>query len=217
MKIEREKHLFPPLKAHFKKNGYKVFAEVPFYSSSVDFVAYNGNESIAVEMKMSFNRELAYQGRSRRHFFDKVYVAYPVKKAVLFHADAAWKIRESVFERYSHCRADGIGILQVVGQHALIFEALEPKIMDKPLRIHNFDMYEEGDDDEAGLPCQKGVSAGYIELENVKKYVREHPDAAWKEIHANVPNHYEHAASMSGAMSQWRGFRLKDFKAEIRS
>lgn len=211
----KEKDLFPFLKKHFKEQGFKVYSEVACFYRGVDFVAVKGDEHIAVEMKMSFNKSVIYQASGNITSFGNSYVAYPVKKATMFHNDEAyWKLRESVRNRYEFCRQRGIGIMQIILPHGIIFTALEA-VYQKPYRIFDFSQYKERATDEAGLPCQKGVSEGYYELKAIKAYVRKHPEAKWKEIYDNVQNHYSSPQSLAGSMSQWRGFSLNEFKKII--
>lgn len=211
----KEKDLFPPLKKSFKADGFAVYAEVPNLQRGVDFVAVKEGEHVAVEMKLSFNKEVVHQASGNHMSFHKTYVAYPVLEPVLFHQDDTfWNLRESIRERVAFCIYRGIGILQVLPS-GLIFEALESKTI-KPWREFDFSQYEESEDDEAGLPCQKGVSEGYMELKAIKAYVIENPDANWKEIFENVQNHYSSPSSLSGSMSQWRGFSLQEFKKSIK-
>ena len=211
----KEKDLFPALKNHFKERGYVVHAEVPSFLRGVDFVAIKENEHIAVEMKIHFNNKVVRQAQINTIAFHKSFVAFPVRKAIIFNnGNVYWKLREGVRNRYGRCVERGIGILEVVGAHQIIFEALEAK-KQKPRKLYDFSNFTESEEDEAGLPCQKGVSAGYYELEGVKKYVTEHPNAKWKEIYENVYNHYSSPASMAGAMKQWRGFSLPSFKKSL--
>lgn len=210
----KEKDLFPPLKKYFKDQGYKVYAEVACFARGVDFVAVKGNEHIAVEMKLSFNRGVVYQAHTNRISFGKSYVAYPVKKPILFdNSEIYWKLRESIQSRYANCKGWGIGILQVLPK-GTIFEALE-SIYEKPYRVFDFSQYTESENDEAGLPYQKGVSAGHYELAAIREYVKNHPTANWKEIYENVNNHYSSPQSLAGSMSQWRGFSLQEFKKSL--
>jgi hypothetical protein len=208
-----EKDLYPPLKKYFKDQGYKVFAEVPCFYRGVDFVAVNGDKHIAVEMKTSFNYKVIQQASYGVLAFGNSYVAFPVKKPVMVHDKHFWELKESWQRKVEFCERDGIGILEVVNG-SWIFEALQ-SVPKKPYRIFDFSQYEEDENDVGGLPCQKGVSMGYMELKAIKEYVRQHPDANWKEIYGNVQNHYSSPQSMAGAMSQWRGFNLTEFKKSI--
>lgn len=207
----KEAKLFPPLKKYFKEQGYKVFAEVPCFYRGVDFVAVKGNEHIAVEMKTSFSKKVISQAHDNRISFSQSYVAFPVKKPFIVHIDEHyWKLKESTRVKINLCQARGIGIIEILPDNTLFF-ALE-SVNKKPYRVFDFSQFKESDDDEAGLPCQKGVSAGYYELEAIKEYVRAHPKARWPEIYAAVQNHYSSPSSLSGSMSHWRGFHLAEFK-----
>jgi hypothetical protein len=212
-----EKDLFPPLKKSYKEQGYKVFPEVPGHYSgmrSIDFVAVKGDEQIAVEMKLSFNWKVIYQAHYNKIDFGKSYIAFPVKRPKIFGTtDKKYQPTNKDYEKFDRCVSEGIGILEVLPD-GTIFEALEG-IYEKPYKPYSFEGFIENDDDEAGLPYQKGVSAGYYELKQIESYVINNPNAKWKDIYENVSNHYSSPQSMAGAMSQWRGFNLTDFKKSI--
>ncbi len=209
----RESELFPPLKKHFKRLGYKVYAEVPVNYRGVDFVAVKGSEQISVEMKLHFNRGVVWQANQNTGSFPYSYVAYPVKKFTVFDDEQYWELRESTRLHVDHCMNWGIGILQVL-PHGTIFKALEAK-ENKIQRPFDFSLYKERKDDEAGLPYQKGVSAGHYELKLIRAYIKKHPNTNWKEIYENVQNHYSSPQSLSGSMGQWRGFSLAEFKKSL--
>lgn len=216
MKIVKEVDLFPIVKASFKEKGYSVYAEVAHFLRGIDLVAVKPEEHIAVEMKMRFDAHCVRQACWNTVSFDKSYVAFPVKKPILFHTEEGfWKLRESVQSRYQTCQNDGIGILEILPS-GLIFEALEPR-QQKVMRRMDFTHYKERDEDVGGRPSQKGVSAGYYELESIKDYVRAHPKADWQEIFENVHTHYSNPKSLAGSMSQWRGFSLRQFKETLKA
>lgn len=211
----KEKDLFPPLKKHFKDLGYMVYAEVPSNFRGVDFVAVKGNEQIAVEMKLTFNNIVYYQATTNHYHFGKSYIAFPRKELLLIdNCNEYWKLSEKMRLIIEWCLISGIGILQIIPPHNIIVEVLEGRYK-KPYEIYDFSQYKENDNDEAGLPYQKGVSAGYYELKLIKEYIRNNPDASWKEIYNNVQNHYSSPQSLSGSMSQWRGFSLIEFKKSL--
>lgn len=213
--VVKEADLYPIIKKSFKADDYAVFAEVACDYRGVDLVAVKGDEHIAVELKLSFNDHVLRQATWDANFFDKVYVAYPVKKAVLFHVDDVyWSLREAAQQRYDYCKKWGIGILQVLPS-GMIYEALEPT-QQKPYRKLDLQHYVDADDDVGGVPYQKGVSEGYHELESIKKYVIAHPTASWREIYANVPTNYSSHTSLASSMSQWRGFYLQQFKDSLK-
>lgn len=212
-KFQKEKDLFPPLKTMFKSKGYSVFAEVPVHYRGVDFVAVNGDDHIAVEMKLSFNHDVIRQASYSIGIFNKAYVAFPVKKPFLVHDEHYWNLNKKQQYKVDWCSKVGIGILQVL-RCGTIFEALEAKECERR-RIFDFQHYRESEDDEAGLPFQKGVSSAARELVGVMEYVKLHPEADWKEIYNNVQNHYSSHTSMAGSMGQWRGFNLQEYKRSI--
>lgn len=212
--ISKEQDLYPFIKCHFKEQGFAVYAEVAHYLRGIDLVAASDDEHVAVELKMQFDDHSIRQAQWDSISFDKVYVAYPVKKPVLFHSNEVYcKLRESVRARYDRCVRQGIGIMQVFPT-GLIFTALEAQ-QQKVYKKMDFTHYKETEEDVGGLPCQKGVSAGYYELESIKDYVRAHPTASWQEIFDNVHTHYSDHRSLAGCMRHWRGFSLKGFKQEL--
>lgn len=213
--VQKEADLYPIIKKSFKNDGYSVFAEVACNYRGVDLVAVKGDEHIAVELKKSFNDHVLRQATWDANYFDKVYVAFPVRKAILFHSDDVyWGLRESVRDRYDYCLKRGVGIIQVLPS-GMVYEALEPT-QQRTIRKLDLKHYIDADDDVGGVPYQKGVSEGYHELESIKKYVIAHPDASWREIYENVPNHYSSHTSLSSSMSQWRGFYLQAFKDSLK-
>jgi len=209
----KEKDLFPPLKKMFNEQGYSVFAEVPVAYRGVDFVAVKGDDHIAVEMKLSFNHDVIRQASYSLYTFGKACVAFPVLKPFLVHGDSYWELNEKTRYKIDWCAKYGIGILQVM-RCGTIFTALEP-VQQERRRIFDFQHYRETDEDEAGLPFQKGVSTAARALVAVKEYVKLNPDADWKEIYNNVQNHYSSHTSMAGSMSQWRGFSLPEYKKSL--
>jgi hypothetical protein len=212
--IKKESDLYPIIKKYLKEQGYTVFAEVACDYRGVDMVAVKGDEHIAIELKLQFNYKLLRQAYLGKSHFDKVYIAYPVKNATLFHVDDVyWSLRETTRQKYDLCRAWGLGIMQVLPT-GMIYEALEPT-QQKPYRKLDLQHYIEADDDLGGVPYQRGVSEGYQELKSIKSYVTVHPTASWQEIYDNVSNHYSSARSMAGSMGQWRGFSLVQFKIDL--
>lgn len=211
--FKKEKDLFPPLKQMFKERGFSVFAEVPDHYRGVDFVAVKGDDHVAVEMKLRFSDDVVRQASYSLHSFGKACVAFPVKKPFLVHGEAYWELNEKTRYRIDWCAKYGIGILQVM-RCGTIFTALEP-VETERRRIFDFQHYRESDDDEAGLPFQKGVSAAARELVGIKEYVKLHPHADWKEIYNNVQNHYSSYRSLAGSMGQHRGFSLPEYKRSL--
>ena len=74
--MKKETELFPPIKKHFEKAGYKVNAEVIGH----DIVLSKDNHIIIVEIKLHFNMKLLYQAIDAQKISNFVYVAIPQKK-----------------------------------------------------------------------------------------------------------------------------------------
>ncbi|WP_240841203.1 DUF2161 family putative PD-(D/E)XK-type phosphodiesterase [Acidaminobacter sp. JC074] len=71
MKDLKESDLYHPIKKYFESCGYKVHGEV----KDIDMVIKKDDESIAIELKPTFNLKLILQAVDRQKTFDSVYVA----------------------------------------------------------------------------------------------------------------------------------------------
>ncbi len=69
----RETDLYPPIKAHFLRQGYDVKGEV----GAADVVARKGQELVIVELKSGFSLALFHQAIDRLSITENVYVAVP--------------------------------------------------------------------------------------------------------------------------------------------
>lgn len=78
MTVLKECDLYEPIKAFFIENGYIVSGEV----KHIDMVVTKDDESIAIELKPSFNLKLILQAVDRQKVFDSVYVAIFKPKTV---------------------------------------------------------------------------------------------------------------------------------------
>lgn len=213
---KKESELFPPIKKYFKDLGYKVYAEVPSYFRNVDCVAVKENEHIAVEMKLRFNDDVFHQASSNRYSFHKSYVAFPVKKAILCgteNGDIYWNFKEKLRRRIDWCRNYGIGILEVVGTHQIVFESMEGKY-NLPKKVYDFSTFSESDNDEAGIKNSPNSSAKVV-IERIKKYVREHPKTNWNELHIKIQHHYAHKNSFKNSITIMHGFDLEAFRETL--
>jgi len=68
--------MYKPLKKFLRASGYTVHSEV----ESLDVMAQKGDELLIVEMKTSFNLQLAYQLIERLKITDQVYAYVPLGK-----------------------------------------------------------------------------------------------------------------------------------------
>ena len=178
--------------------GYKVYFEIPELQKVVDIVAVKENEIVAVELKMGYCKKALYQARTNRLFADKSYIAVKSKPR-----------NENILK----CKTSNVGILLVRDKVIVLSEATPTKYC--PMSSQRKSALEScernKDNTQAGLPCLRGVGPA-IEVNNaVNEYNKLHPDASWKEVFANVPNHYASAASMRQSMEK---HRLREYLKE---
>ena len=96
--MEREDQLYEPVKALLERQGYEVKGEV----GAVDVLGCrNGDEIVAVELKLRFSLTLYHQALARMAVTDDVYVAVarPTGKAA----------RRMLKDNISMCRRLGLG------------------------------------------------------------------------------------------------------------
>jgi hypothetical protein len=111
------------------------------------------------------------------------------------------------------CQKYGIGFLKVSDTVKLILQPHQVVDTWRNASKHLVsNCCEPGDD--AGLPCMSGCGPAQAVGECVKQYVEENPQATWKQIFANVPNHYSNYQSMAGAMNGYLGLSLSKLRQE---
>lgn len=189
MKVMREKELYNPIKTYFNRKKYKVSSEVPIpcWFACCDLVAYNDNEIIAVEMKMSLTKAVIHQAHRNQMNSDKVYAAVPTKPRSLEYASLL-----------------GVGVIVVKDDNVeIILESgifkRESKYTDQ-FKQQAEERFKYNRDEIGGLPTLKGVGPRIECQKRVDYYLIDHPNASWKEIYANVKNHYCNYKSMAGAI-----------------
>lgn len=190
----KEKNLFPPLQIWLKEKGYKVYTEVinPISQCSVDVLAIKENEIIAVELKMGLTDKVLHQANRNNLIAHKTYCGIPTNPKAI---------------NFNKCKRFGMGILKITGKVEILLESelFEPFRPD--IYIIRFDLHEEGG--EAGLPRLKGEGVTYEMVEKIREYQKNiNPNAKWKEIYNNIPNHYSSAKSMAGSLRYYRNFYL---------
>jgi len=174
--------------------GYTVYVEVPLPHGArkIDIVGRKDKELICVELKMSLSRGVIHQASLCRMATPKVYAAVSRKPRLGSLTPAS---------------EQGIGVL-------LVNETV--KVVKEPTEVINLDYFLEGYCKRmhqyldhmpiggiGGKPCLKGVGPAKECGRRVIEYLKVHPDAKWKDIYKDVPNHYASANSMYGAMNRW--------------
>lgn len=180
-----EVKLYNPVKELFEKYGYEVKAEIPFYNSPIDLVAYSGNCIISVELKMSLTKHLIHKAFLNQLLSDFSYVAIPTKP-----------------KNIEKCIKSGLGIIQVKENKAEII--LDATYKMKPMKHYKKNILAWcGIRDPkmiGGRPNLKGEGPAIECSKRVKKYKEKYSRATWKQIFENVDNHYCNHNSMYCAL-----------------
>lgn len=188
----REVKLYNPIKELFEKYGYEVKAEIPFFNSPIDLIAYSGNYIISVELKMSLTKGLIHKAFLNQLFSDFSYIAIPTNP-----------------RNIDKCIKSGLGIIRVKDGKAEIL--LDASFKIKPLSHYKKNILAWCDirDPEmiGGKPMLKGEGPAQDCYKRVLKYKENNPVAKWKNIFDNVDNHYCSHSSMQNALS---GFFIRD-------
>lgn len=195
----KETDLAKPVANWLRQQGYVVYAEIPCLSRCVDFIGLRNSDMICVELKYSlttkqpkrarnYTSPVLYQARSCQIFTSIVYVA------------VATNPRASSIKA---CKEIGVGVLRVCSESEVIeiipsYKQYEPSVnLQKEIKAQCIAL---GPSDDAGKPQQVGEGPAQDCYWRIKEYRRIHPQATWKDIFKDVPNHYTSQQSMYGAM-----------------
>ena len=189
MKLNEVK-LSKPVQKYFESLGYKVYFEIPEFQKVVDIIALKDSQVVAVELKVGYCKQALRQAQLNNLFADRSYIAVKSKP----RADSVLK-----------CQKWNVGILLVRNEITVLLEVAESDR--RPLANYKESAIESCERNKgntiAGLPCQKGIGLAVEANKGIEEYVRLNPKASWKEIYANVPNHYASAASMRQSIEKF--------------
>jgi len=195
----RESSLFPIIKAWLEAAGYAVMAEIPkVYADPgmIDVVGWQeGRAPVIVELKTGFTCKLASQARTGTLCTPFVYAAAPTRPSVEF---LAWAHRF------------GFGVLRV-GESVEVVQ--KPRINQfNPMRRSRYhkkfasrcrEYVATGvhlDGTVGGEPCRPGCGPAQTIAALVAEYRKIYPNACWRELFQEIPNHYHDHNSMRGAL-----------------
>lgn len=110
-----EAWLREPVGAHYRSQGYGVRHEVPLNGRYADLVAQQGEELVAVELKLEDWREALAQAMHYQLAAHKAYIAMPLDQAIL------------PLRQRSRLERQGVGLLAVppLGEVRTLLEAKE--------------------------------------------------------------------------------------------
>lgn len=201
--VMKENELAKPVAEWMRSNGYVVYAEVPCLGRCVDFVGLRNGDIICIELKLSLTTK---RPKSARHYTSPVLYQARTCQLITLNAYAAvaTKPRKSSVDA---CKEIGVGVLMVQPDNKVI-EILSPRKRCEPLAYYQKEVIARciaiGPSDDAGKPQQVGEGPAQDCLQRIAKYRKARPQATWKEIYKNVPNHYCSMSSLYGAMRMAR-------------
>ncbi|WP_050928262.1 DUF2161 domain-containing phosphodiesterase [Aestuariivita boseongensis] len=100
--MERERDLYPPIKALLTRQGYTVKGEV----GAADVMALRGDDPpVLVELKLRFSLSLFHQAVARLSITDHVYIAVP--------RPTGKTARRAIRDNTALCRRLGLGLILV--------------------------------------------------------------------------------------------------------
>ena len=181
-KMLREVELSPMVSEWLKSQGYSVYAEVGVWSPCDHVgVRWSDESIIFVEMKLNCTWQLIRQASCHQNITPLVYVATRSKP----RAASMDKIRS----RGLGLLVDGEVIIEPSASREIV-ERHRARILDKCRRAIEGEV--------GGKPTTKGDGPRIRCEKRLREYLALHPQADWKELFANVPNHYATARSMAG-------------------
>jgi len=178
----KEVKLSEPVAQHFIKQGYEVYYEIPCWQRCIDIVAIKKEGFvIAIELKYRYCKKAVLQAISNSLAADISYIAIGNKPRG---------------KSLSFCAKYNIGVILVNNGIEILQEANQNKNGD----IWKQDLIEickrNAGNGQAGKPNLAGVGPAQECQRAVEKYLKQNPDATWKQIFKEVPNHYASPQSM---------------------
>lgn len=197
----KESDLYPAVKAWLEAFGCVVYPEVHIYHRPVDVVGI-GPMIIGVEMKLCLSKKVVQQAYTLCLSCDRSYVAVASRPKNIGLAASA-----------------GIGVLRVHGGSVEVLS--ESAHREPPSQYHRKNLVDLCSrlptDGIGGVPNLDGVGPAQDCAKRVEAYRAVNPGASWKDIFANVPNHYANAKSMQGALTcslplrlRWKEYRRRE-------
>ena len=186
-----ENSIFRVVGLRLKSEGWKVVSELPFHSSAVDGGALKGDEFILIEAKMVLSKKLLHQLSLAQLGSERVLAVIGTMPAAR-NTGMGW------------CANQGIGVWLVENEKVIELLPIKknPSIIYKHYRDRLAGYCREWEESiDGGRPQEKGVGPAIECLKRVTEYRKANPDAAWKEVFRDVPNHYSSFRSMAQSLS----------------
>ncbi|KYK28079.1 hypothetical protein AYK20_01580 [Thermoplasmatales archaeon SG8-52-1] len=117
-----ELELIKPVSDYFKKNGYKVRYEIKIGFCRADIVAFKGERTIAVELKISDWKKAIIQAKNYQLGCDYVYLAVPLLRSYNILRKADFLLKK-----------EGIGLLVINEKTCVVSKIVNAKRSNKQL------------------------------------------------------------------------------------
>jgi hypothetical protein len=186
-----EYELSGPVTAWLTEQGFTVYTEQPpaVGGGPVDVVGLRGREIVAVELKLCLTHHLIIQAWNHQLWANRSWVCV---------ASAPQPRGMDV------CKKHGVGVLRVVEEEVIVvYEAAKgeknwPHGIYVERALERLKQATPGG--TGGRPNERGVGPAQDCQRRVDEYLKGHPGATWKQIYAEVENHYVSVQSMYGAL-----------------
>lgn len=188
MRQLREAKLYKPMKEWFVQQGYEVRAEYPCFNRNYDAIAVKDDIVIAIELKMALTKKLFHQLKYTG-FADYCYgvvATRPRKSSQTF---------KLFIER-------GFGVISIKNNEVTeIIKPIKINTYYSGRHRHAIEYVKQTKDiGVGGRPQLKGIGPAQNVWKLIIKYRSKYPNASWRELYSNIPNHYCDFHSMQNAM-----------------
>lgn len=192
----KESDLYAPVARWLTDRGLTVWAEVPYYESSIDVVGANLDTgyTVVVELKRTLCKKVVSQAMINGQWAHEEWAAVGVRPK-----DATIG---RLIDRSVKCLED-VGLLLVDGENCvpLLQANKDKRVFNDFSRQRMLEKLREMEPGGVGgVPCMAGVGPAQDVLRQVEAYREQRPRATWAEMFENIPNHYANARSMQGAI-----------------
>ena len=110
-----ELDLYPALIEYYQKKNYMVELELPLHHNRIDMLAFNGDETIAIELKLKNWPRALRQATYYQLGADYSYIAMPFHQAT------------ELYKRKYHLEKDGVGLFGILIDKSEVRELVKPK------------------------------------------------------------------------------------------
>jgi hypothetical protein len=108
--------LYPALIDYYHDQNYLVELELPLHHNRIDMLAFNGDETVAIELKLKNWKRALRQATYYQLGADYSYIAMPFYSAT------------ELYKRKHHLEKEGVGLFAILIDKNEVRELVKPKI-----------------------------------------------------------------------------------------